>query len=67
MNKRNKNRLRLKDDELNIIEEYRGLKEIAEKSNVDIDTVKHAWLKSDNASLFVKNPNFQLAKARYFY
>jgi hypothetical protein len=66
MNKRNKNRLRLKDDELNIIEEYRGLKEIAEKSNVDIDTVKHAWLKSDNASLFVKNPNFQLAKQDTF-
>tara|TARA_R110000772_G_scaffold174689_1_gene286538 strand:- start:39 stop:1070 length:1032 start_codon:yes stop_codon:yes gene_type:complete len=61
-----KNRLRLKEDEINIIEEYRGLKKASEESGVDLDDVKHAWLKSDNASLFVKNPNFQLAKQNNF-
>ena len=61
-----KNRLRLKDDELKIIQEYRGLKDISEENGIDIDDVKHAWLKSDNASLFVKNPNFQTANQSAF-
>jgi len=65
-NKRNKNRLRLQDDEVQIIEEYRGLKKVSEETGVDIDDVKHAWLKSDNASLFVKNPNFQAASQNNF-
>jgi hypothetical protein len=60
------NRLRLKDDELNIIEEYRGLKKAAKESGIDVDTVKHAWLKNDKASLFVKNPNFQIQKQNDF-
>jgi hypothetical protein len=61
-----KNRLRLQEDEVSIIEEYRGLKKASEDTGVDIADVKHAWLKSDNASLFVKNPNFQLAKQNDF-
>ena len=61
-----KNRLRLKEDEIQIIEEYRGLKKVSEEQGIDIADVKHAWLKSDNASLFVKNPNFQLAKQNDF-
>ncbi len=63
---RNTTRLRLKQDEVDIINEYRGLKQVAEESGVHIDDVKHAWLKSDNASLFVKNPNFQSAKRNKF-
>jgi hypothetical protein len=55
------NRMRLKDDEIKIIKEYRGLKDLSEESGVNIDDVKHAWLKSDKVSLFVKNPNFQTA------
>ena len=35
-------------------------------TGVNVDDVKHAWLKSDKASLFVKNPNFQLAKQNVF-
>ena len=62
----NKNRLRLRDDEVKIIEEYRGLKKAAHINGVNVDDVKHAWLKSDKASLFVKNPNFQLAKQNVF-
>ena len=53
------NRLRLKEDELKMINDYRGLKEAAENQNVNIDDVKHGWMKSKNDSLFVKNPNFQ--------
>ena len=52
----NKNRLRLREDEVKIIEEYRGLKNAAHERGINVDDVKHAWLKSDNASLFVKNP-----------
>ena len=62
----NKNRLRLREDEVKIIEEYRGLKNAAHERGINVDDVKHAWLKSDNASLFVKNPNFQLAKQNLF-
>lgn len=61
-----KNRLRLQDDEVKIIKEYRGLKEASENQGISVDDVKHAWLKNDNASLFVKNPNFQIAKQDAF-
>lgn len=63
---KNKNRLRLKDDELKIIQEYRGLKNAADEQGIDINDVKHAWLKDNNASLFVKNPNFQSEKRDAF-
>ena len=53
---RNTTRLRLKQDEVDIIQEYRGLKKAADESGVHIDDVKHAWIKNNDASLFVKNP-----------
>ena len=59
MNKRNVNRLRLKDDELDIVKEYRRLKEEAHNQGISISDVKHGWIKSDKSSLFFKNPNFQ--------
>jgi len=63
---KNTNRLRLKDDEVRIVMEYRGLKDASESQGINVDDVKHAWLKSDNASLFIKNPNFQTAKQDAF-
>ena len=37
MSIRKKNRFRLKDDEIKIIEEYRGLKDVAKEQGVHID------------------------------
>jgi len=63
---RNTTRLRLKQDEVDIIQEYRGLKKAADESGVHIDDVKHAWIKNNDASLFVKNPNFQTVQRNEF-
>ena len=49
-------RYRLKPDEAEILLRYRGLKEASEKAGVDIESVKHGWLKTREASLFFKNP-----------
>ena len=54
------NRYRLKDDEIEILEQYRGAKDAAEEMQVDFDDVKHGWLKSDHASLFFKNRDFEM-------
>lgn len=51
-------RLRLKEDEYELIKEYRGIKNAANESNVDIKDVKHGWLKTKTTSLFFKNPAF---------
>ncbi len=68
MNKKQtgKNRFRLKEDEVKMIKDYRGLKDAAEGQDVNIDDVKHGWLKSKKDSLFIKNPNFQTAKRDAF-
>ena len=49
-------RYRLKPDEAEMLFKYRGLKEASEKAGVDIESVKHGWLKTREASLFFKNP-----------
>lgn len=54
-----KNRYRLRPDEEEILFKYRGLKEQAELNGVSVETVKHGWLKNDNASLFVTNPAYK--------
>lgn len=50
---------RLKEDEAEMLERYRGLKKEAEASGIDVDAVKHGWLKSDKSSLFVTNPLYK--------
>ena len=49
-------RYRLKPDEAEILFRYRGLKEAAKDAGVDVNSVKHGWLKTKQASLFFKNP-----------
>ena len=56
---RGNKRLRLKKDELDLIENYRRIKEESIAAGVNPDDVKHGWLKTDNSSLFFKNPNFK--------
>jgi hypothetical protein len=63
-NKKQKNRkqyaprVRISPEEFDILKQYRAIKEESDKIGVDDRDVKHGWLKSKNASLFFKNPNF---------
>jgi len=50
-------RYRLKKDEQELIFQYRGVKAAAEKAGVDVESVKHGWLKTKDATLFFKNPS----------
>jgi hypothetical protein len=52
-------RFRLKQDEIEILMQYRGIKNATDEAGVDDKDVKHGWLKTKQASLFFKNPNFK--------
>jgi hypothetical protein len=56
----NSARFRLKQDEIEILMQYRGIKEATDEAGVDDKDVKHGWLKTKDASLFFKNPNFKV-------
>jgi hypothetical protein len=58
--KNNSARFRLKQDEIEILMQYRGIKEATDEAGVDDKDVKHGWLKTKDASLFFKNPNFKV-------
>lgn len=51
-------RIRLTPTEHDLIQQYRAIKDEADKIGIDDKDVKHGWLKSKSASLFFKNPNF---------
>jgi len=51
-------RYRLKPDEVEIIQQFRAIKQEANSLGLDDKDVKHGWIKSKEASLFFKNPNF---------
>lgn len=51
-------RIRLKADELVLIEQYRAIKNKANELGLNDKDVKHGWLKTNDASLFFKNPSF---------
>jgi hypothetical protein len=57
--KNNSARFRLKQDEIEILMQYRGIKNATDEAGVDDKDVKHGWLKTKQASLFFKNPNFK--------
>ena len=52
-------RFRLKQDEIEMLMQYRGIKTATDEAGVDEKDVKHGWLKTKDASLFFKNPNFK--------
>jgi hypothetical protein len=56
----NSARFRLKQDEIEILMQYRGIKEATDEAGVDDKDVKHGWLKTKQASLFFKNPNYKV-------
>ncbi len=51
-------RPRLTEEENNIVNEFRRIKKESNQSGLNDKDVKHGWIKTDNASLFFKNPNF---------
>lgn len=59
------NRFRLKADEIELLDKYRAIKKESNEMGLDDKDVKHGWLKTKNASMFFKNPNFQSDEQRY--
>lgn len=59
-------RLRLKEDELDLINKYRRIKEESIAAGINPDDVKHGWLKTEKSSLFFKNPNFKTEEKNKF-
>ena len=57
-------RFRLREDEVEVLEEYRRIKDEAINAGVDPTTVKSGWIKSDEASLYFRNPNFKTPEQR---
>jgi len=52
-------RYRLQPDEVGMLEQFRRIKEEAEKAGLDVDSVRSGWIKSDDASLYFKNPSYK--------
>ncbi len=59
-------RIRVTDDELELINNCRRLHNEAIDKGIDPDTVKHAWLKDKGISMFVKNPTFNTRERNNF-
>lgn len=51
-------RPRLNPEEMNVVNEFRRIKDEANESGLNDQDIKHGWIKTDKASLFFKNPNF---------
>jgi len=56
---RDTKRLRLYEDEVNVVNEYRRIRNECIDNGLDPAEVKHGWIKNNNSSLFFKNPNFE--------
>ena len=52
-------RPRITTEEYDIVQQYRGIKIESDESGLNIEDVKHGWLKTAKASLFFKNPDFK--------
>lgn len=60
------NRFRLKADEIEVLNQYRAIKNASDEIGINDKDVKHGWLKSKDASLFFKNPNFKTENEQGF-
>ena len=59
-------RYRLTEDEANIIQQYRRVKEEAKSEGLDPNDVHSGWIKSKNASLYFKNASFRSRDLKQF-
>jgi len=51
-------RPRISHEEFDVVKQFRAIKREANSLGLDDKDVKHGWLKTKDASLFFKNPNF---------
>ena len=58
--------LNLLQDEKDLLQEYRAIKDNSEEVGLNDDDVKHGWIKTEKASLFFKNPNFKTKEKKLF-
>ena len=58
--------INLQQDEKEILNQYRAIKESSENLGLDENDVKHGWLKSAKASLFFANPKFKTKEKKLF-
>ena len=59
-------RPRLDDEEYEVIQNFRRIKEEAEIQGIPVNDIKHGWVKSKDSSLFFKNPKFQTVEKDAF-
>ena len=59
-------RYRLTEDEANIIQQYRRVKEEARSEGLNPNDVHSGWIKSKNASLYFKNASFRSRDLKQF-
>lgn len=55
-------RIRLNQQEFDLIKQYRAIKEKSNEMGLDENDVKHGWIKTKDASLFFANPSFNSGK-----
>jgi hypothetical protein len=55
-------RPRISHEEFDVVKQYRAIKRESNSIGLDDKDVKHGWLKTKDASLFFKNPNFSDGK-----
>ena len=51
-------RPRITREEFDVVAQYRAIKNKANELGLDDKDVKHGWLKTNDASLFFRNPSF---------
>jgi hypothetical protein len=61
-----KRRFRLRQDEINMLEKYRRIRDEADSAGVDFETVKSGWLKTDKTSLYFTNPDYKTPEQKQF-
>ena len=52
-------RPKLKQDEYDVVNQYRAIKREAEDMGLDPTSVNHGWLKREGASLHFTNPSYE--------
>lgn len=57
-------RVRLKKDEHDLVVQYRGLKDAADDTNVELSWMKLAWIKTKAVSVLVTNPAYKSPEER---
>ena len=63
-NRKRPHRKWINDEELNLLNEYRRIKHEATNAGINPQDVKSGWIKSDEASLYFKNPNYKPAEVQ---